>query len=494
MLATLAFGHRACPPGGGVSAGVLRRLQPAAPPPPADDDDTAAEHRVPAAMQPGAVPAAMRLPGVAVVAIACGGHHTLLLSAAGHAYACGLNTAGQCGLPGAAGARVAEPQRLTAWDGLVGGGGSGGGVVAAVAAGRWHSLFLTTPAGGSDVYSCGGGAHGQLGHPYALLPRASGGGGGGSGGANGGASGNGGGGRDEDDDDNDPLGAGAPPGPIPPGLAQGAVRGSEPVPRLVTAGALAPGGGDDDDDGDTVVAIAAGAKHSACLTRAGGVLVWGQACLPVAAPHPAPLGAVGGAHGFAAARQSWLLQRYTLVPTPVPLGAVLRDLLPQGSTPSPRDTELAAGPLVSSTGQQPASATGQPAVLQGVVPSQRRLPPPPHRGLPPPPPAATAPGGALGCCGAEQPPELDVCHVRVELQQSEVPEAGRAPPRGPPAAATPVARELRCGDGWTEVVAVVALVVDVHSPFAASCATRTIDDVVGGAREPVDVGAISCER
>ena len=56
-------------------------------------------------------PAAMRLLGIAV-AIACGGH-TLLLSAAGHAYVCGLNTAGQCGLPGAPGARVAEP--LTAW-------------------------------------------------------------------------------------------------------------------------------------------------------------------------------------------------------------------------------------------------------------------------------------------------------------------------------------------------------------------------------------------
>ena len=53
----------------------------------------------------------MRLLGIAV-AIACGGH-TLLLSAAGHAYVCGLNTAGQCGLPGAPGARVAEP--LTAW-------------------------------------------------------------------------------------------------------------------------------------------------------------------------------------------------------------------------------------------------------------------------------------------------------------------------------------------------------------------------------------------
>ena len=201
----------------------------------------------------------------AVKSLCCGWNHSLILTAVGHVLACGSNAFGQCGVPDGSSSRmsiVAVPTRLTAWDGLRA--DPAVGVIAQVSAGAWHSLFLTVDG---DIYSCGGGQHGQLGHAYPLRNPS-------------------GGQLSELSEAVHPLGA------IPPLLAGGCCVGSEAAPRFIE-------GGLPSSELDPAVSISARAKSSSAVTKSGIEFVWGQACLPV----------VDEATGEAR------VQRYTPLPT-----------------------------------------------------------------------------------------------------------------------------------------------------------------------------------
>jgi alpha-tubulin suppressor-like RCC1 family protein len=67
-----------------------------------------------------------------VVKVAAGSRHTLLLCASGKAFACGWGPFGQLGTGGFASARTPQPVAVPA-----------GSRVVDLAAGWWHSLFLT---------------------------------------------------------------------------------------------------------------------------------------------------------------------------------------------------------------------------------------------------------------------------------------------------------------------------------------------------------------
>ena len=84
-----------------------------------------------------------------VVAISAGYDHNFAILTNGDIYAFGANNAGQLGLGNTVHPRT-SPQKVTTICNVV-----------AIAAGAWHSLFLTTSG---DVYSCGWGAYGALGH------------------------------------------------------------------------------------------------------------------------------------------------------------------------------------------------------------------------------------------------------------------------------------------------------------------------------------------
>ena len=257
------------------------------------------------------------------------------------------------------------------------------------------------------------------------------------------------------------------------------MRGWEPLPRLVAAGALAGG-----DAG--VVAIGAGAKHSACATRAGAVLVWGQACLPVPARARSRSRSEGRSRSRSRSRSEersrsdasglsspppppppppplWLLQRYTLVPTPVPLAAMLRDLQPPPPPP----------PLLQQQGQQqqqqqqhrppddyqplPPAAPLQQAQRQLLQQAQQQgqgvngpllrelqlqplaaplqwwpLRPGPAAPLPLLPPPAAAAAATTGAAPSGH------CATEPDVEWPELPPV--------------VVRELSCGDGWTQVM------------------------------------------
>lgn len=225
--------------------------------------------------------------------VACGWHHAALVGASGHAYTVGSNAAGQCGLPDAAGAvTVDAPTRVSAFDGLTA--HPSEGVVAAVACGAWHTVFLTR---GGDVYTCGSGAHGQLGHDYgAVVTR--------GGGA-------------------DPLAVVPALGAVPSALTAGCFTGgggsgcSERAPRLVEGLPL-------DDD---ATLVAAGAAHTLAATRSGRLFVWGRACLPAPLLSPSATAAGIAAATASAPPTVWGLQRYTPTPAVVPL----RELLAQAA-------------------------------------------------------------------------------------------------------------------------------------------------------------------
>ncbi|KAG2436519.1 hypothetical protein HXX76_006817 [Chlamydomonas incerta] len=89
-------------------------------------------------------------PSVTVVAVACGGEHTLALTGVG-VMAWGCNRLNQCGLGQGAPATAWRPEPVPALLGLP---------VCQLAAGREHSLALTQQ---SQVFSWGGNASGQLG-------------------------------------------------------------------------------------------------------------------------------------------------------------------------------------------------------------------------------------------------------------------------------------------------------------------------------------------
>lgn len=280
-----------------------------------------------AASAPRLVPAFARGPRVREVS--CGWAHSLAVTASHHAYAWGSALYGQCGVPcssdvagweavagvgalpapAAAALRdlsrtaVVTPTRLPAWDGLplpadlaaasghAFAGPGGPGLVAGAAGGGWHSVFGTLTG---DVYTCGAGAHGQLGHAYPPVPRS---------------------GVAARAEEEEGAGAGEEGGPltarvpvrgcIPPTLAQGCCAGMEAAPRLVERLALSAGPGGCDEE-DPVTRVAAGGRHTAVSTAAGRVWVWGQAVLPVLAG------------------EAWELQRYTPAPAEVPLGHMLR--------------------------------------------------------------------------------------------------------------------------------------------------------------------------
>jgi hypothetical protein len=268
-----------------------------------------------------------------VAAVACGWHHAALVGASGYVYTMGSNTAGQCGLPEVAGAATVDaPTRVTAFDGLTA--HPAAGAVVAAACGAWHTAFLTT---GGDVYTCGSGAHGQLGHDDY---------GGGSGGVVGrrrkratddtnSSSSSGGGGSG----DNDVLAVVPALGAVPTALAAGCFpRGaSERAPRLV-------GGLPLDDD---VTHVAAGAAHTLASTRSGRLYVWGRACLP-APLHPPPHASAAASAAATTsssppqpAPATWGLQRYTPTPALVPLrdilvhsGGAVADALAAGPPPA----------------------------------------------------------------------------------------------------------------------------------------------------------------
>jgi len=83
------------------------------------------------------------------VAVSAGYDHSFVILANGDIYSFGANNAGQLGL-GNTVHPITSPQKV-----------SGISNVVAIAAGAWHSLFLTS---GGDVYSCGWGLGGALGH------------------------------------------------------------------------------------------------------------------------------------------------------------------------------------------------------------------------------------------------------------------------------------------------------------------------------------------
>lgn len=249
-----------------------------------------------------------------VAAVSTGGRHALALTRSGHAYAWGWNALGQCGVDSdGAGTSVSQPTRVVAFEGLTAPGSPG--AVRGVAAGGWHSVFLTTTG---DVYTCGSGAHGQLGHTYPLTVRTHG-------------------------DGDDPFAVVHPLGAIPPSLASGICAGLERAPRLLCAPAL-PLGGDGANNEEEVVAVGAGRKHSAAVTSRGRALVWGQACLPAPLPAPRPPGA-----------GAWGVQRHTLQPAGVPLAAALA-AAPQ--------TGYSCG-LELGAAAPPPTASGTPAVWCG---------------------------------------------------------------------------------------------------------------------------------
>lgn len=229
-------------------------------------------------------------------ALASSNHHRLTVARSA-TYACGWNAFGQCGVDSTSGTRVGSATRIAFFD-------EQPGPVQAVAAGGWHSLFLTTSG---DIYSCGSGAHGQLGHPYPVSIASS--------------------------EDDDPFLVVHPLGTIPPAGCCSAV---ERVPRLIQSLALPMD--------EAVIAIAAGDKHSACVTEKGRVLVWGQACLP--APMPAP---TASSDGVAEAVTLWGVQRYTPRPTEVPIAAMLAQLNKIGSDGGTASAESCTSRLVDTS-------------------------------------------------------------------------------------------------------------------------------------------------
>ncbi|CAH0627045.1 unnamed protein product [Chrysodeixis includens] len=94
-----------------------------------------------------------------VIDVACGRHHTLVLTENG-IYAAGDNSFGQLGVGQAWGGR-GRGGGGGARCGTGGGGGAGGAPLAAVAAGHYHSAALDV---GGRLYTWGWGVHGQLCH------------------------------------------------------------------------------------------------------------------------------------------------------------------------------------------------------------------------------------------------------------------------------------------------------------------------------------------
>ena len=98
------------------------------------------------------------LPAKLLQQVACGGAHTLLVTASGRLLSCGLGEHGQLGLGSLESTGVFQEV-------------AGVESIAHVAAGHWHSLAVSKKG---TVYSWGANKHQQLGVPASALPSASG--------------------------------------------------------------------------------------------------------------------------------------------------------------------------------------------------------------------------------------------------------------------------------------------------------------------------------
>ena len=242
------------------------------------------------------------------VQLSCGWHHAGIVTAHHQLYMLGHNSHGQCAVESLM--TVAQPTRVTAWDGCVADPAQGS--IRAVSCGGWHSAALSTLG---DVYTWGSGSHGQLGY----------------GPSSGGSS----------------VDRRLAVEPEPPTVCSSAAAinldhlggfytgFAERQPRLVaaawsnTADTAAAAAAVAETDETRVVEIACGGKHTSVLTSDGSVYVWGQACFP-AKILPTKSSAFfedasvpSSASALIENVWSWGLEEFTVLPKRVPIEEII---------------------------------------------------------------------------------------------------------------------------------------------------------------------------